>query len=98
MPVFQKKTFFPKAGSIGAIFLWASGLVDLAIFRGRGPKSRIPFFLITILLIFLGRISCRYSKKEKKNFPQGGFRWAIFLWARALVDLAIFSGRDQKVG
>ena len=26
-------------GPLGADFLWARGLVDLAIFRGRGPKN-----------------------------------------------------------
>ena len=35
--------------------------------------------------------------QEKKSFfSEGGFHRAILLWARAVVDLAIFSGRVSK--
>ena len=36
------------------------------------------------------------ARKKKFFFPEGGFHRAIFLWARAVVDLAIFSGRVSK--
>ena len=31
-------------GPLGADFLWARGLVDLAIFRGRGPKIDVAYY------------------------------------------------------
>ena len=80
----------PKAASIGADSLWASGLVDLAIFKGRRPKSRIA--KKNYYFAYLGVVHGAIAKKKS----QGGFHWGNFPLGPCTCGLSDFQRSGAK--